>query len=389
MGDFCFAPWTNIHLHPSGEIKPCCVYLGSFGSIRNGESLQAAYSSAKATELRARFLRGEHTPHCAKCFQKEKAGAHSQRMEQRDRAQSAGVSFPASATAAETDVVSLDVSFSNICNMTCRFCGPGCSSKWITEAQKIPAGDDGFWSNYLGGSWKPYFVKAADLLETISYFPSLRFLEIKGGEAFLHPEHFLFLEGLIKMGRAHQITLSYVTNGTLLPERFIELGKEFESLDLTVSMDGVGDLYSYIRGLDDGERRVKSAIQFFARVPKARLSLHYTLCALNVFGVKPFYQWAVEELGEYKPQLSAGMVVQPRHLDVRVLPDEMRREAVDRLPEADDIFIHRIREILLQPAIENALPDFWRFVDGMDRLFGTKLEEVVPEFAGMRSTQTL
>jgi MoaA/NifB/PqqE/SkfB family radical SAM enzyme len=72
-------------------------------------------------------------------------------------------------------------------------------------------------------------------------------LHITGGEPTINPEFFDLLGHLIKSGKSKEITLDVTTNATKIHPRFFEVAKQFKELWLTISMDGVGKTYEYVR----------------------------------------------------------------------------------------------------------------------------------------------
>ena len=50
---------------------------------------------------------------------------------------------------------------------------------------------------------------------------NIRYLEFTGGEPFLIEKGFKILEKCIEKGVAHKISLSYNTNGSIYPEKYI------------------------------------------------------------------------------------------------------------------------------------------------------------------------
>ena len=56
-----------------------------------------------------------------------------------------------------------------------------------------------------------------------------------------------FLERLVEEGVSKNIEISYNTNGTVFDDKFNDIWKEFQSVTLGVSIDGVGERNKFIR----------------------------------------------------------------------------------------------------------------------------------------------
>ena len=59
--------------------------------------------------------------------------------------------------------------------------------------------------------------------------------------------HFDILQTLVDKGRAKDISISYNTNGSIYPKDYIDLWKQFKSVQVFFSVDGVGERFNYIR----------------------------------------------------------------------------------------------------------------------------------------------
>jgi hypothetical protein len=113
---------------------------------------------------------------------------------------------------------------------------------------------------------------------------------------------------------------------------------------------------------------------------------NYTMCALNVFGVADFWRW----YQKIDMPISLGTVVDPKALSPASLPSAFRELAVAQIPAENHDFLLRARSLLqadkgvTQDVESLRLAQFWRHVDGLDRIHGTSLVSVQPIFAEIR-----
>lgn len=382
--NFCSAPWVNIHLHPTGSLRPCCVSTDSWGEFTGSHtSIAQAYESEEAQKIRSQFLKGETPQGCSKCFEKEAAGVNSVRHD-------INRNFDASnklllAEAKTSELQRLDVSFSNQCNMNCRFCGPYCSTKWIENAKSLPIDTDGFWDVYKSDRWKPYNVLAKDLFAEAVQLPLLKEIEIKGGEPFLSNEHLLFLNLLIESGKSKNIDLLYTTNGSVIREDLKNCFKEFNSVHISFSMEAIGPMYSYIRSAQGSEEKTLKAIRFYGELPNITTSIHYTLCAINIFSIEEFLNWYEKTVPQDKVPLTLGLLVDPIFLSVDALPTNIKLAALGKLSSKNSSVRERIANILKRPQGSDQTQSFWRFIDTLDEIQGASLCKVAPEFKDFRT----
>lgn len=224
---------------------------------------------------------------CGYCRRVEEAGGFSDRMLQNSHS-AALVPPELDSTANEVRVTPriLEVYFSNLCNLSCLYCGPQFSSRWEAEnkragdfnAEKSPRFKD---QNYLyfsqfAADYKPnpHYAQMRDMLwEWLrvngKYLHSLQML---GGEPFYQPELDTLL-GLIDENPMPDLTLMMITN-FMAPhemvvsrldqmERMVASGK-LRKVCLTGSIDGWGKEQEFTRSglrLPLWEKNFEYAIQ--------------------------------------------------------------------------------------------------------------------------------
>lgn len=384
---FCHAPWSSLYVDPQGRIKPCCVSFQELGNVAKGDSLVDAYASPELTKIREEMLEGKQPFGCRICYNKEMMGIRSRRSTYTPVALKEGAQFEAKG---DPDYVTiLDISFSNICNLKCKFCGPFCSSKWIEDAKKMPDDPTNMWEGHKERDWKIWQVRAEDMLQQVSQFPNVNMFDINGGEPFLSSEHLKFLQMLVANGRAAHTRLIYTTNGTVNNPEFLEALKHFKDVKIAISSEGTGNTYRYSRGHDGAEDQLETTIRFYSHLPNIRLAIHYTVGALNIFGIRDFLEWYEPMKNKFNVGLTIGVVVAPAALQVQNLPKWFRQTALEQIPTGDDPILNRLRRILSEDARtqefpvpeEKRLDYFWQFVRDIDRVQGTSLTEMLPLYA--------
>jgi len=171
--------------------------------------------------------------------------------------------------------------------------------------------------------------------------PAFPRLLIGGGEPTLRPDLAAICRSFITRNRVTQLTL---TSNGFRPERLretvrrlLDLGR-LRTLDVQLSLDGIGERHDRIRGQRGAFERVIAAYGLLRRLaeedPVLHVRFNYTFSALNQDGVEETYRWLREELGVERlgMTLIRGQVVDPaaRELDPR------RYEAAARLVAAGE-----------------------------------------------------
>jgi organic radical activating enzyme len=157
----------------------------------------------------------------------------------------------------------VEIYFSNLCNMSCIYCGPGWSSTWEAEITRSPSKIRPFLNTQLEEQRN---IKSSLPILTEKFFQwfelnasGLTNLNILGGEPFFQPETDRLLD-LFDQYPCPDLTLTIFSNLKVQKakfqkmldrlERFVDDGK-IKSLLITASLDCWGPEQEYIRyGLD-------------------------------------------------------------------------------------------------------------------------------------------
>ncbi|GEM_PF-5894071 len=373
---YCPAPWVNIHIHPTGFVKPCCIYNDEGYDSVNELSLKTTYLNQKAKKLREDFVNGNPPKACLKCFAKEEVGIQSMRLNYIERY---GSDF--SGEPGDTSLVKeLDLSFSNKCNLVCRFCGPYCSSSWIDQAKNINNDNESFYPLFENYPWQKFNIEGEVIANQLEDFPNLETIEIKGGEPFLSNDHYDFLKILVNKSRAKDISLRYVTNGTICLEKYRDVLKEFRSVHIIFSMEGVGPIYDYLRGIKNGVAIIENALDFYSESKNTTLGIHFLLSGFNIFAIQDFYEWFLSNKPKYNLSLSLGTVVDPSSLNLLNLPFELRMSAVEQIQDDGSEFIRNVIGNLLKESVEDLSSSFVRYTRDMEKFLGGDILKVEPQF---------
>jgi len=154
---FCLMPWTHLTHHADGYFAPCCKvdsrlkHKGKFA-----KDLKEAWESEDLETMRKAFRANFKLPECKLCWEEEKAGKVSDRMA-RIKHISAQFGeervFELIKSKSLDAPKSLDLKFSNLCNLKCRICSPSYSSQVAREYTKFGF-DPGLIADYQKEKWQ-------------------------------------------------------------------------------------------------------------------------------------------------------------------------------------------------------------------------------------------
>jgi MoaA/NifB/PqqE/SkfB family radical SAM enzyme len=337
---FCVLPWLHMSLNPDGNVTLCCQshhpLYDSQGERLNAQthSLEEIWNSAGMADIRRRMAEGEELPHCARCRLEEKYGRVSYRIHSNKQwldHHPQGSAIRAEIEASTSGAIAnrpkyLNLRLGNLCNLACTICKPLYSSqierdpvhsKWITDAPYIRLAGrfDGT------GDWS----QSEELLgEIIAIADQVEVVHLAGGEPTVNETHIAFLRSLCTAGRAASIDITMSSNLTNVRPEVFSLLARFRSLVVTVSIDGVGSTYEYVRYPSKWSALVRNVARLREACPRARLQINATLQALNLHNLADLFEWADQQRIPITLSMGRGL---DRYNDARIPPLEIRDQA--------------------------------------------------------------
>lgn len=402
-------PFTGLATREDGAIKICCRSQ-PIGWIQK-ESLSSVWNNEAMQTVRKQVLNGERPDVCKPCFDLEDQGVESLRQRHIN-----GV-IPEARINLYPDTVlqevmpfefpTMEIKLNNLCNLKCRMCNPLDSTNWKDWGQV-----ESFYKkeqNYLVHTIKELVDKPGQYIgpfdDTANWWadfekllPHFRRVEFAGGEPLMDPQHYKILDMLKPYG--HQIEIKYATNGTTLGiskgRTIQDYWPHFRSVAVNVSLDGIHDVYNYIRGNGDF-KQVESNIREIQKMPNvSRVVGAFTAQAGNILQAAECIDYFINKLGIV---FYSHRVSYPNCLSAQVLPLELKDLAIKRLQEVSShvdtweavkknpllgkITHQQIQDNIryLQAKDQNNLwQDFLDFNYALDATRNQSLLDTVPEF---------
>src|SRR5210317_1916765 len=351
---FCMHPFTGLATREDGAIKVCCRSQ-PIGWIQN-ESLEEAWNSDKMKEIRKQVLNDERPDVCKPCFDLEDQGVQSLRQRHIEGViPEARINlYPDALEKLEDDysmpfeIPTMEIKTNNLCNLRCRMCHPLDSTSWtdwnevedfyVKEGNFLPktikelnldksrftdgfANKDWFWDNLKKNA--PYF----------------RRVEFAGGEPLMDPTHYRILDMLAPYG--DNIEIKYATNGTVTGIKggrtIHDYWPKFKKVSVNVSIDGLHDVYSYIRGngnFAEVEENVK-VFQSFKNVDYVVGAC--TVQVGNVMQLPKIIDYFLNNMGIV---FYSHRVNYPNVLSAQCMPTEYKYKVIQQLEELLTIVEH-------------------------------------------------
>ena len=272
---FCMAPFSHTYLSPQSERRLCCAsrekaswatqYIDSEKSNGNSDykpvTLEEHWNSPYMMDIRKRLMAGEEISQCQVCNDKIlnintyreyfNAGLFGHKIDE---------AFEKTNTDGYTEMkpISYDYRISNLCNFKCRMCGDQLSSQWEAENRMMGHYDRGH-DAWATKKYKPLIenfqkeVAEKELWDAV-YEKRIEEIYWVGGEPLMWDIHWDIMNYLVDTGQSKDVIVRYNTNLSRTSYKGInlyDLLPHFKYVNLSASVDGVGENVEYVRhGLD-------------------------------------------------------------------------------------------------------------------------------------------
>lgn len=411
---FCMHPFTGLATREDGAVKICCR-SHPIGWIQE-ESLESIWNNEHMRTVRKQVLNNEIPEVCSPCFDLEAQGVESlrQRHIKTNLPETRMSLYPNSLNLLNEDYTmpftlpSIEIKLNNLCNLKCRMCNPLDSTNWkdwdsvvpfykkennylvptIEKLVRVPG-------QYIGSfddtdNWWASFEKL---------IPHLQRVEFAGGEPLMDPQHYKILDMLKPYG--DNIQLKYATNGTTLGinngRTIHDYWPYFKSIIVNVSIDGIHDVYDYIR-TNSSFVEVEKNIKEIKKISNVnRIVGAFTLQATNALQMAECMDYFINEMDIY---FFSHRVSYPTCLSAQVLPpdlkDDVVRKLIDlsfKLPRFKNVMKNKLMHDITKQQIHENINYIWAkdqhhlwndFVEFNKNLDITRrqgpLESVVKEF---------
>jgi sulfatase maturation enzyme AslB (radical SAM superfamily) len=417
---FCNTPWYEAHIYWDGSLGICCQESRKLHSdnqkynIKN-LSLTEWFNTEPVRQFRKSLLGNTPTDICSRCHHEEAMGGTSRRHRANQKSviftntafkssyeQSPGIDhFKLSEIDGSTDTLPIDlhVDLGNYCNLACKMCWSGASSRIATQYVRWGYQDH---RQYLGVDWTKDPVVWNRFLNELLDIPKLKNIHFMGGETLLTSRFEEFVDFMIAHER-FDICLSFVTNGTTFNESLINKLKRFARVGLELSIETVTEHNTYVRQGTD-TKLVLANIQKYQQYcnrSSITLTIRPAISALTV----GYYHTLLDYCLEHQLIIKSLLVTTPAYLDIKVLPDSVKSQYKDRyqkiLEQVSEVDINvdynesdpnnyrqsikvqvlQVLVMLNQPSDQNLLKELVEICRRWDNEFGYDAIELYPELA--------
>lgn len=389
-GKNLYCAWADagLALHNSGRCLLCChsqTYLQDESGQEiylDSHSVEQAWNSPTRMQIQQDLEAGIQHPNCSACWNEEAAGRPSRR-------QVANKQFE-KMTVRQDRPQLVDLKPGNTCNLACRTCWPEVSSKWYRDYWEIEARQwEPDYRKYLS-SWGRIRSSYSDENVTLwkdleTWLDAVEYYDIYGAEPMLLDKVFLILAQSTQSGRSKQQSLHINTNGTVWNQEYIDILRQFKSVNLDISIDGLGSHYGYIR-YGETWSRVEQNLELYQQLAKDNsnfvVNICITVCSLNVLYAMDIQDYFCKK----NIPVFFNMVHHPHYLNVRSLPDPVKQQISNSLLARQPNWqIASVLDFMNMP-LENQSQQWAKFCSStkkLDLLRQQDLAETFPELWSM------
>ena len=405
----CMVPWLHRFTNEQGLHQLCCTGSGSLNQLRDasGNPLHISQGMTDAEFLnspdlkavRKGMLQGEWPGACDRCRNAEEAGAVSIREHTNNRfkhrIKDALSKTAEDGTLSNPQVYFADIRLGNVCNLTCRMCGPGASRLWADHYNEVQPRRLLMPVQELQELRDSNWVKRQPVQWLINEcLPTVESLHFAGGEPLIIPEMVELLETCISAGRAGQIELSYNTNITVLPEKVTRLWPYFRSVSVMCSVDAFGPLNNYIRRpakWSDIDRNIHILDDHFKEWKLKKVHCNTTVQVYNILHLNELFDYFGNNFKHVEPVPYLTPLYNPSYLSIQILPERLKQVAKERLmaahSEAESRFgsravlssVHAVIAHMEHTGERRDLAEFLYFSEKSDREFNDSWRRACPE----------
>ena len=334
----CALPWKHLATHPHGGCTLCCISDHRQGASRarnfvddkvewlslNSNSIDEIMNSDFYRSVRLQMLNGQEPDACKRCYDEERAGLRSKRLEENERYYTDDFQ---EFTGREGEIIPnfefIELRLGNVCNLRCRTCNPASSTKWIRDYKHLET-KLSFVTKYgevERGTWYESETFWDDLLQ---HSKNIKRIYINGGEPTLIKKHFYYLQKLIDSGLNENIELWYNLNLTNVDDELLEYWKKFRKCAISASIDDLGVNNEYIRTGSDWENTINN-LRKLKSLGWIDLSVVQTVSLYNIENIDKFYDFIVFQ--ENIP-IHINWVYDPEFQQAWHLEDEKKQEVI-------------------------------------------------------------
>jgi organic radical activating enzyme len=313
--NFCYAPWTNIHINTGGTFKTCCAGTTSIGDLRT-TLITDLLSDHKLIEIKKSIVNNKSDGNCDICYRQEQHSSVSERSWYKDIADNEPIDVD---NVHDTKLQNLDIRWSNTCNLSCVYCDQEASSQWAS-LKKQPF-DRLNYDNTI-----------EDIVNFIeSNKGTLKNLALLGGEPLLQKENDRLLDAIDDNVHINVITnLSVPLHNNRIFQKLISK----RNVMWDISFETVEEKFEYVRHGSSWKlmlENIKYLRECIKNQPGHLIGITSQYCVYNAMSLSALHEYFIDN---DLPMMRWNELHHPSLLSVSSLPQRFLNKAVNELEKS-------------------------------------------------------
>ena len=359
----CSAPEHALFIQTNGGVRFCCAGKESNDWNINDQSLGQIASDKKFIELKQKITTEGDLNHCQACVNLEHAPETSMRY-------TFNKDFPLDVNPGKLELI--DVRWSNLCNLSCRYCSPVFSSVWASMLNQQ--------SNYQD---------RADIEQVLEYLTphkeTIRSVFLLGGEPLYQKNNQPLIDFL-----KDDIHIDIFTNLAVKLDKnaiYNSLIKK-KNINWNISLENTGGKFEYIRHGARWEITLNNLQKIFTDFGHETVTLYGVYCLYSAFDLEEFYKFAVDQ----DVPINWQLLQYPMQLSAFNQPKDLRDLAIDQINTVTRLYQNHPRvhnSILTLQNFKNQLElppkticsklEINNFINGSEKLMPGSFSNLWPE----------
>ena len=372
------------------------------------------------------MLDGKKPAECSYCWQIEDTGNLSDRHYRSGEPWAADDFETIVEKGSQWNVVPkyVEIDINSACNLTCSYCSPQYSSKWMEHSKQfgayptnVPHNDPSYFEGprrpiphrehnpYVEAFWKWW----------PTLYPELRHFRLTGGEPLLDRNLYKILEWVHQNPKPNlhlAVTSNFSVEDSIFDNYLEQVSKiskpgHVEHFQQYVSLDSIGKQAEYMRAGMRYERVMNNVRKFLTQIPSANsVNFIITTQALSVFGLHGLMEQIFMLRQEFSNTyqriwFDTPLLHSPNWMTVNILPDRFKSHIIGALGYMDARMetpakrfkgfkdyeykkVNRVLDWWKDNEVSGAplfrkMSDFYNFYNEYDRRHGFKFAETFPE----------
>ena len=351
---FCAAKWYNATIWLGNGRTASCHHPAAHSIPARALTKNPAvlHNTPFKKEQRKLMLEGHRPDECSYCWRIEDSDSsvHS------DRTYKSAIYTAEEIDAlktmdwdADVDPKTLEISFDNLCNLSCSYCNSEFSSTWGNDIKtngwyqdmKTSGGqsyqnDGSHAMAFDAKSDSNFYVKSFFKWFDSSLKDNLQELRVTGGEPTRSPDFWKLVD------RCEGAKFRFAVNSNLMMEqdrldRLIDCSKRFEHFDLYTSCETTGKTAELVRHGLNYDTWMNNLKYFITHGKYKTINIMMTVSALSLFGMSNFIDDIIDLKQQYnstfKISISINILRFPSFQSVNMLPVRLKNRIADEFDQ--------------------------------------------------------